>query len=114
MKLAVVLSDILGKSGRSILEALGAGESDPAQLASKGALNVRASPEQLIAALTADWREHHRFLLRELLSLIDAQDRSMSHLEQEIERRLAPFEEQIERCEKTHGSESRRNPCADG
>src|SRR6266568_8136694 len=42
MKLAIVLSDIMGKSGRAILEALCAGESDPARLASKVAPNVRA------------------------------------------------------------------------
>jgi transposase len=103
MKLAVVLSDILGKSGRSILEALGAGETDPVRLAGLVAPNVRATQEQFVAALTADWREHHRFLLQELLHLIDAQNRSITHLEQEIERRLAPFEEQIERCDQITG-----------
>lgn len=41
--------------------------------------------------------------MRELLSLIDAQNRSITHLEQEIERRLAPFEEQIERCDQITG-----------
>jgi transposase len=103
MKLAVVLSDILGKSGRTILEAICTGENDPVRLASKVTPNVRASQEQLRAALTADLREHHRFLLRELLSLIDAQNRSITHLEQEIERHLAPFEEQIERCDQITG-----------
>jgi transposase len=48
-------------------------------------------------------REHHRFLLRELLSLIAAQDRSIRHLEEEIERHLKPFEEQVKRCSKING-----------
>ncbi|GAC1464737.1 MAG: hypothetical protein PVSMB5_05820 [Ktedonobacteraceae bacterium] len=43
-----------------------------------------------MGALTAEVREHHRFLLRELLVLIDAQDRSIKHLEQEIEQHLRP------------------------
>ncbi len=43
MKLAVVLSDILGKSGRNILEALCDGETDPVRLASLVAPNVRAT-----------------------------------------------------------------------
>jgi transposase len=64
---------------------------------------VRASQEQLVVALTAEVRDHHRFLLRELLSLIAAQDRSITHLEQEIERHLQPFEEQITRCETING-----------
>lgn len=59
---------------------------------------VKATEAQVVAALTGELREHHRFLLRELLSLIDAQNRSITHLEQELERRLAPLEEKIERC----------------
>ena len=48
-------------------------------------------------------REHHRFVVRELLSLIAVQDRAIEHLEEEIERHLHPFEEQITRCEKING-----------
>jgi transposase len=103
MKLAVVLSDIMGKSGRAILEAVCAGESDPSRLAGLVQPNVRATREQLLAALTADLREHHCFVLRELLKLIEAQNQSIKHLEQEIERRLAPFEEQISRCDQITG-----------
>jgi hypothetical protein len=40
---------------------------------------------------------------RELLALIDAQDRSIMHLEQEIERHLRPFEGQVQRCEQING-----------
>lgn len=57
----------------------------------------------MVVALTAEVREHHSFLLRELLALIDAQERSITHLEEEIERHLRPFEEQGERCEKLTG-----------
>jgi hypothetical protein len=41
-----------------------------------------------------------RFLLHELLTLIEAQDHAIKQLEQEIERHLHPFEEQVKRCEK--------------
>jgi transposase len=98
LKLSTVLSDIMGVSGRAILHGLCAGESDPVQLARRMRPNVKATEAQVVAALTGELREHHRFLLRELLSLIDAQNRSITHLEQELERRLAPLEEQIERC----------------
>jgi transposase len=103
MKLATVLSDVMGLSGRAILQALSEGESDPQQLANRVHPSVHASQEQIVAALTGEMREHHRFLLRELLSLITVQDRSISHLEEEIERHLQPFEEQITRCEKING-----------
>jgi transposase len=103
MKLATVLSDIMGLSGRAILQALCEGESDPERLAKRVHPSVHASQQQIVAALTGEMREHHRFLLRELLSLITVQDRSISHLEEEIERHLHPFEEQITRCEKING-----------
>jgi len=103
IKLSTVLSDVMGLSGRTILNALCAGESDPQRLAKLMHRSVHATQEQVTAALTAEVREHHRFLLRELLALIDAQDRSITHLEQEIERHLRPFEEQVKRCEQING-----------
>ncbi len=93
----------MGLSGRAILHALCAGESAPQRLAELMHPSVHATQEQVVAALTAEVREHHRFLLRELLMLIDAQDRSIQHLELEIERHLPPFEEQVNRCEKING-----------
>lgn len=103
IKLSTVLSDIMGLSGRAILDSLCAGESDPQRLASRVHPSIHATQEQMRAALTAEVREHHRFLLRELLSLIDALDRSIEHLELEIEQHLRPFEEQVKRCEKING-----------
>jgi transposase len=103
MKLSTVLSDVMGVSGRAILQALCEGENDPEQLAKRMHPSVHASREEVVAALTAEVREHHRFLLRELLSLISALDLSIKHLEEEIERHLQPFSEQIKRCEKING-----------
>jgi transposase len=103
IKLSVVLSDVMGKSGRAILDALVTGESDPRRLAQRMQPNVQAKEEQVVAALTGDMREHHRFLLRELLHLIDAHALSIKHVEQEIEKRLSPFEEQIQREEQITG-----------
>jgi transposase len=102
-QLSAVLSDIVGFSGKRILQALCEGESDPMRLAQLMHPGVKATKAQVVAALTADMREHHRFLLRELLDLIRAQDRSISHLEAEIERHLSPFEAEIKRCERING-----------
>jgi transposase len=65
--------------------------------------NVQAKEEQVVAALTGEMREHHRFLLRELLSLIQAHTLSSKHVEHEIEQRVSPFEEQLQRCEQITG-----------
>jgi transposase len=102
-QLSAVLSDILGLSGKRILQALCAGESDPTRLAMLMHPGVKATQEQVIAALTTEVRDHHRFLLRELPELIEVQDRSISRLEAEIERHLSPFEEEMERCEHITG-----------
>jgi transposase len=103
IKLATVRSSIMGVSGRAILQALCDGESDPERLARRVHPGVHASQEQIKEALRGEVREHHRFLLRELLALITVQDRSIQHLEEEIEHHLHPFEEQITRCEKING-----------
>jgi transposase len=103
MKLSTVLSNVMGVSGQAILQAVCEGESDPERLAKLVHPSVRAPREQLVAALTAEVREHHRFLLRELLSLISTLDRSIEHLEEEIESRLHPFEMQVQRCERING-----------
>src|SRR5260370_31199255 len=102
-QLSAVLSDILGFSGKRILQALCAGESDPVRLAKLMHPGVKATEEQVVAALTAEVREHHRFLLRELLELIEVQDRSIARLEAEIEQHLSPFEEEMGRCEQING-----------
>lgn len=85
------------------MQALCAGESNPVRLAKLMHPGVKATQEQVVAALTAEVREHHRFLLRELLELIEVQDRSITRLEAEIERHLSPFEEEMERCEPING-----------
>jgi transposase len=103
LKLSSVLRDVMGYSGRAILNAMCAGESDPRHLAKLLHPSVPAKEEQVVAALTAEVRDHHRFLLQELLALIDAQDRAIKHLEVEIERHLRPFEEQVQRGEKING-----------
>lgn len=103
IKLTSVLSDVLGVSGRSILDALCAGESNPERLAERVHPSVRAKPEQLVEALTGDLRPHHLVLLGELLTLLTALEQSIRQVEQEIEQRLRPVEELLVRLEQITG-----------
>jgi transposase len=103
IKLAGVLSNILGASGRAIVQALCAGESDPERLASLVHKSVAHKHEQWVEALTGDLREPHRFLLRELLALLDAQERSIKRVEGEIQKRLRPLEEILSHLEAITG-----------
>lgn len=103
IKLSSVLSDVLGVSGRAILHALCAGETNPERLAERVHRSVRATPAQLVEALTSDLRPHHRLLLGELLTLLSALEQSIRRVEDEIEQRLRPVEEVLVRLEQITG-----------
>jgi transposase len=91
IKLDSVISDITGKSGRAMLEAMIAGESDPAALARLAHPRIKASPQTLAAALRGRVSRHHRFLLRLHLDQIDVLDRALAEIDQEVEAHLDPF-----------------------
>ncbi|HEX3220345.1 MAG TPA: IS110 family transposase, partial [Candidatus Limnocylindria bacterium] len=74
-RLGTVLADILGASGRAILAALAAGETDPERLADRVQTRIRASRQQVIEALRGRLAEHQRQLLQIHLDQIDAIDR---------------------------------------
>jgi transposase len=89
LKLASVLSDVLGQSGRRILDAIVAGESDPATLAALGSARLRCSPEQLREALRGRVSDHQRFLLQQHLATVD-------HLRAQVQKFDAQIAVQIE------------------
>ena len=91
LKLASVLTDITGTSGRAILDALIAGESDPATLAALAHQRVRASRETLEEALRGRVAPQHRFLLRLHLRQVEALEAAIAEIDEEVEARLAPF-----------------------
>ena len=64
LKLGDVVSDVMGKASSMILHAIAEGETDPVRLASFAVGRVRASKEELEAALTGKVTEHHRFMLK--------------------------------------------------
>lgn len=96
IKLDSELSDIIGLSGRRMLEALIAGETDPAKLAALAHPRVKAPPEQLREALRGRVMAHHRFLLRLHLQQIDAIDAALGQIDREVEGRIAPFRIAVE------------------
>lgn len=95
IKLATVVSDLLGVTSRSILEAMVAGETNPAKLAALARRRLKASPDQLVAALEGRFTRHHAFLVREHLTMIDQIAAQIARFEQEVEALLAPFRSTI-------------------
>jgi transposase len=61
IKLDSVLTDLMGKSGRAMLEALIAGETNPTKPAALADRRVKASPEELREALRGRVTKHPRF-----------------------------------------------------
>jgi len=93
--LASVASEVLGASGRAMLEALIAGETDPAVLAGLARGTLRKKHDALVPALDGWVRDHHRFLLRTLLARVDHLTQASTELSEEITRRLAPYDEVV-------------------
>ena len=100
IKLSTVISDVLGTSGRRILQALAAGVSDPVALAALADRRLRASGEQLQEALAGQLREDQRFILRMYLQQLRLLDRQLKALDGQLARALKGQQEAIQRlCE---------------
>jgi transposase len=91
IKLDSVISDVLGVTGRAMIEALIAGEHSPSKLARLANHRVKASQGTLREALRGHVKEHHRFLLRLLLNQIDALDAAIAEIDAQVESVSRPF-----------------------
>jgi transposase len=83
---------VMGVSGRAMLEALAAGETNPELLANLAQGRLREKREQLSQALAGRVKAQHRFVLSELLCQIDSLDETIARFDLEIEAYCAPFE----------------------
>lgn len=81
VKLGDVASDIMGQSGRAMLDAIVAGETDPSRLADLAKHLLRKKTKELRVALRGKILDHHRFMLRMHLQQIDAIDKQIAELE---------------------------------
>ena len=81
LKFAGVITDIMGKSGRAILNALVAGESDPMKLADLAEGRLKSKRFELIEACDGRIRQHHRSMLELHLGLIDALDSAIEKVD---------------------------------
>jgi transposase len=107
IKLASVANDVLGVSGRAMLEALVAGTTDPAVLADLARGKLRAKLPALRNALTGRFRSHHAFLVSQLLAQLDFLEESMEQLSAQIAVSIAPFTAELERLDTIPGVNTR-------
>lgn len=103
IKLSSVASDVLGASGRAMLEAIIAGNESPEQLAELAKGRLRNKREQLQRALRGLIGPHQKLMLAEQLRHIDFLSEQIARLDAEIKKRMLPFEEDLERLESIPG-----------
>jgi transposase len=103
IKLASVATDVTGVSGRAILQALVAGQTDPQALADLAKGQLRKKTAQLQQALAGSLKPHHRVVVTELLSQIDYLEEAVARLDAQITELTAPFTAQLEHLDSIPG-----------
>jgi transposase len=103
IKLSSVASDVLGVSGRAMLDALVTGTTDPAVLADLAKKRLREKIPALRKALEGRVRQHHAFLVRRILSHLDYLEESIGEMTERIGVQIAPFEEAVARLDSIPG-----------
>jgi transposase len=107
IKLATVARDVLGMSGRAMLEALVQGTSDPVVLAELARGRMRAKLPALRQALVGHFRPHHAFLTTQILAHLDHLEEAVATLSARIEAVLAPFADAVQRLDTIPGVNQR-------
>jgi transposase len=97
IKLASVASEVLGVSGRAMIAALIAGETEPDRLADLARRRLRGKIPQLRQALKGRVTEHHRFMLRTFMDHVRHLDDLVERLDHRIEEAMSPFAQAVER-----------------
>jgi transposase len=108
IKLSSVVSDVMGKSGRAMLEAMIQGEGDPQRLAELAVGRLREKIPQLKEALLGEIQEHHRFMLGILVEQVRFLEGQIGKLNNRIEGVMpVPFVEAAKRLESIPGIDSK-------
>jgi transposase len=94
IRLDSVISDIMGASGRRIIEAMIAGVRQPSKLAELASKQIKATPKELYDALHGRLTDHHRFLLGLHLRQWDALEATIREIDREVQARIAHMDAQ--------------------
>jgi transposase len=103
IKLSSVASNVVGLSGRAILDALVGGETDPSVLADLAQGRLHTERPALEEALLGVVGAHQRLLLQSELRQLDFLNAEIERLDLEVQRRTAPFEEELARLDTIPG-----------
>jgi transposase len=104
-----VISDITGATGLAILDAMVAGERDPAELAKLRDPRVKASRETIEKSLLGNWRDEHLFTLQQSLKLYRSYLEQIVAAEQKIESLLGAFTARVDAEQKPLPADAKKN-----
>lgn len=96
IKLSSVATDVMGASGRAMFDALLKGSTDPEVLADLARGKLRKKLPELSKALEGRFRDHHRFMLEQILDHLDFLDGLIARISREVAKRMDPFKEKVE------------------
>ena len=111
IKLASVATDVLGVSGRAMLGALIAGETEAGTLAQLAKGRLREKLTELTEALEGRVREHHRFLLAQHLEEVAFYEEQIALFDARIAEQMRPFADALERLDAIPGVDVRIAEC---
>lgn len=97
LKLASVMTDLMGVSGRAMVDALVRGTTDSTVLAELARGRLRSKLPALQQALRGQFRPQHAFMVTQILAKIDFLEEAIATLTEEIDRQLAPFDATVTR-----------------
>jgi transposase len=105
IKLSSVATDVMGVSGRAMIEGLIQGTKDPEVLADLAKGRLRKKLPLLQKALSGKFRKHHAFMATQVLSLIDGIEATLEDVSTQIEEMMRPFEETVIKLKEIPGLE---------
>jgi len=103
IKLGSVASNVMGKSGRDMLEAMIDGEDDAEKLAQFARGTLKNKRAELELALHGNMNAHQRLMLKTMIAHIDFVSEQIEAMDQEVAQRLDPFQEDLERIDTIPG-----------
>jgi len=96
LQLANVISDLTGKTGLAIVDAILAGERDPERLAAWRDHRIKAETQTIARSLVGDWKEEHLFTLRQARTLYAHYQQMVAECDTQIAAFLSAFESRVD------------------
>jgi transposase len=94
IKLGSVICEVMGASGRRMIEAMISGVRDPRKLAALAHRGIKATPKELYDALHGRLTDHHRFLLQLHIGQYDALSAAITEIDQQVDAGLAAMDKE--------------------